>query len=144
MRLLSPLSVSKKYNPDARLKTESWPLTLNFRLGLAMDMMSAMKHSFIRSNDNRFTFAIDGNHPNDNNERINIGGEYAWKERLFIRAGYGYKLHSTSTEGEDAERFSFGAGIRFPLGRRIMSIDYAMADLNDLGTVGRFSAEFRF
>jgi long-subunit fatty acid transport protein len=131
------------YNPDARLKTEQWPLSLNFRVGIAMDIVGGSE-SFLPTADNRLTVAVDGNHPNDNNERINLGAEYSWKERLFVRAGYAYKFNSTSDEREDAERLSFGAGLRFPLGEQAMNIDYAMADLNDLGQVGRFSAEYRF
>jgi hypothetical protein len=134
---------SGDYNPDARLKTEKWPLSLHFRIGMAMDIVGGSE-SFVPSNDSRFMLAIDGNHPNDNNERVNIGGEYAWKEKLFIRAGYSHKFNSNSDEREDAQRLSFGGGVKFHIGRQAMSIDYALADLDDLGQVGRLSAEYRF
>ncbi len=135
--------ISGEYNPDARLNTESWPLSLNFRVGVAMDIVGHLE-SFFPMEDNRFMLAIDGNHPNDNNERVNIGGEYSWKETLFLRTGYSYKMNSNKDERQDAKRFAFGGGVKFSVGGHAMIVDYAMVDMNDLGKVGRLSAEFRF
>ncbi len=123
------------YRTDAQLKTESWPLPLNFRVGIAMDLMGGSDPLFPNSN-NRFTIAIDGNHPNDNNERVNIGGEYGWKEMLFARVGY--KINY------DVEKWTFGGGLKFKLGRQKMAVDYAYVDFGDLGAVSRFSVEMTF
>ena len=136
-------NIEGNYHVDARLKTEPWPLPLNFRVGAAMDIVGSAESLFV-INNKRLTFAIDGNHPNDNNERINIGGEYAWNETLFARAGYSYKLNSNEDERRDAKKWAFGGGLKFNLGRQVMSFDCAMVDFGDLGKVSRFSLELRF
>jgi len=135
--------ISGEYNPDARLRTESWPLPLNFRVGIAMDIVGRVE-SFFPMDNNRFMLAIDGNHPNDNNERVNIGGEYSWRETLFLRGGYSHMISSNKDERQNARRLAFGGGVRFSIGPQAMTVDYAMVDMNDLGKVGRLSAEFRF
>ena len=120
---------------DARFKTQPYPLPLNFRVGVAMDVIGGFD-PFMQSEKSRFTIAIDGNHPNDNTERINTGIEYAYDEMLFVRAGY--KINY------DVEKWAFGGGLKFNVGQKIMSVDYAMVDYGDLGMVSRFSLELRF
>lgn len=127
--------ISGEYNPDARLKTEPWPLPLNFRIGIAMDVLGGNDPLF-ESDDHRFTMAIDGNHPNDNNERLNIGGEYSWQEAFFVRAGY--KINY------DVEKWTFGAGVKLDVGSQQVGFDYAFVDYYELGKVSRFSLELRF
>jgi len=127
--------VSGDYNPDARLKTEPWPLPLNFRIGVAMDILGGNDPLF-EAVDHRVTMAIDGNHPNDNNERLNIGGEYSWQEAFFVRAGY--KINY------DVEKWTFGAGVKLNVGSQQVSFDYALVDYYELGKVSRFSLELRF
>lgn len=123
------------YQVDSRLKTESWPLPLNFRVGMAIDLLGGV-HSFFPVNAHRFTLAIDGNHPKDNVERVNIGGEYSWRENLFVRAGYKVNY--------DVEKWAFGAGLKLKLGQQLLAVDYAYVDFNDLGKVSRFSLEMNF
>lgn len=127
--------ISGEYNPDARLKTEPWPLPLNFRVGIAMDIVGGID-PFLQSKYHRFTMALDGNHPNDNNERINIGGEYSWNDTFFAR--FGYKINY------DVERWTFGAGVKLNVGSQQVGFDYALVDYYDLGKVSRFSLELRF
>jgi hypothetical protein len=127
--------ISGEYNPDARLKTEPWPLPLNFRVGIAMDIVGGID-PFLQSKYHRFTMALDGNHPNDNNERVNIGGEYSWNDTFFAR--FGYKINY------DVERWTFGAGVKLNVGSQQVGFDYALVDYYDLGKVSRFSLELRF
>ncbi len=128
-------NISGEYNPDAFLKTEAYPLPLNFRVGIAMDLIGGID-PIIPSEFYRVTLAVDGNHPNDNNERVNIGGEFAWDEMLFARIGY--KINY------DVENWTFGAGVKVSTGSQDVSFDYAMVDYYDLGTVSRFSFQIRF
>lgn len=127
--------IAGNYRTDARLKTESYPLPLNFRVGIALDLIGSAE-SFLPLEDNRFTIAIDGNHPNDNKERVNIGGEYAWKETIFARSGY--KINY------DLEKWTFGGGLKFSFGPHDLCLDYALVDFGDLGKVSRFSVEMSF
>jgi hypothetical protein len=82
------------------------------------------------------TLAVDGNHPNDNNERVNFGGEYAWNETVFARVGY--------KANYDVEKWTYGAGVRVSFGAQQVGFDYALVYYNDLGKVSRLSLEIRF
>jgi len=124
--------VSGNYNPDAQLKTEPWPLPLIFRVGIAMDLVGG-NDPIVPSENNRFTLAIDGVHPNDNTEKLNIGGEYAWNENVFARLGY--KINY------DVEEWTFGVGLKFDIGSNQVGFDYALVDFNDLGKVSQISLE---
>ncbi len=123
------------YNPDARLKTEPWPLPLMFRVGIAMDLIGG-SDPFVDSEMNRFTMAIDGVHPNDNTEKVNIGGEYSWNETVFARLGY--KINY------DVEKWTFGVGVKVDFGTQQAGFDYALIDFRDLGKVSQFSLELNF
>ena len=127
--------IGGEYNPDARLKTEPWPLPLNFRVGIAMDLLGGAQ-AFVPVEQNRVTMAIDWNHPNDNIERMNFGCEYAWNETFFARLGY--KLNY------DVEHLTFGAGVRINIENRQVDFDYALVDYKDLGKVSRLSLELKF
>lgn len=79
--------------------------------------------------------AIDGVHSNDNTEKANIGGEYAWNKNIFARPGY--KINY------DVKKWSFGVGLRFNIGSNQVGFDYALVDFNDLGKVSQISLELR-
>ena len=127
--------ISGEYNPDSRLKTEPWTLPLNFRVGIAMNIVGG-SDPFFQSESHRFQLALDGNHPNDNNERINVGGEYSWNETVYARLGY--KINY------DIEKWTYGAGVKLNIGTQQVGFDYALVDYNDLGKVSRLSVELGF
>jgi len=127
-------ALSGNHNPDARLTTQNYPLPLIFRVGVSMDFIGGYD-PIINSESSRFTMAIEGTHLNDNNERFNIGGEFAWTETVFARAGY--KLNY------DQEEYAFGAGLNIPLGNQIIVFDYAFIQFKDLGNVSQFTLELR-
>ena len=54
----------------AKLNTDSYPLPLTFRVGVAMDV--------VNFEDHKLTIGADALHPNDNAESLNIGGEYVF------------------------------------------------------------------
>ena len=96
----------------ADLKTESWELPLFFRAGISYDML--------RSDLMRFTVSADAVRPNDNDEHVNFGGEFGYKEMFFIRAGYKALFLTESQEGLTA-----GIGLYYPLfGTTAAAIDY--------------------
>lgn len=128
-------SISGEYNPSSNLTAEEWPLPLNFRIGTAIDIVGN-KNPVIYSGEHRFTLAIDGSHPNDNVERLNIGGEYGWDETLFLRAGY--KINY------DVEKWTFGAGVKTRIEGSSLTFDFAYVDYYDLGKVSRFSVGITF
>lgn len=127
--------IGGEYNPDSRLKTEPWSLPLNFRVGVAMDLVG-QADALVGSASHRVTMALDGNHPNDNNERLNIGSEYAWSETFFLRVGYKFNY--------DIENWTFGTGIHLNVGDQAVAFDYALVDYNDFGKVSKLTLELKF
>lgn len=116
---------------EAKLSTESWPLPTNFRVGIAMDILGVEGKSIFSSETNRLTLAIDANHPTDNVERGSIGIEYAWQNRVALRAGYKYNYYE--------EELTLGGGLNVTIENVEMLFDYAWADFGRLGHVHRFT-----
>lgn len=116
----------------ANLKTDSWPLPLFFRVGVAMDLVNIA--------DNRLTIALDALRPSDNTEIINVGTELNVKDYVFLRAGYKSLFREDSEEGLTA-----GAGIRLGWGGPIsLSLDYTYADFGLFEDIQMLSVGFRF
>jgi len=116
----------------AELKTEKWPMPLNFQVGLAMEIINNSPH--------RLTIEADAMHPIDNKESAHLGLEYALREQFSIRAGYRNLFLEDSEEG-----LTLGAGflIRF-FNNFQVAIDYAYADFGRLENAQRFSIILRF
>jgi hypothetical protein len=58
----------------------SFNLPLNFQFGVTS--------SIINTRMSRLTLNVDAVHPNSNTESLNVGGEYAFQNRVMLRAGY--------------------------------------------------------
>lgn len=116
----------------AYLETDSWDLPLNFRVGLAMDVLPGDPF--------RWTVAIDALHPNDNNEAVNMGSELVWNDLIALRGGYKALGREDSEEG-----LTFGGGIQYPVtAGTAVKIDYAYSDWGRLEYVHRFSMGLEF
>lgn len=104
-----------------------------FKLGYAFEPYQDELH--------RFTASIQLNHPNDNAENIRLGGEYEFDKMLFFRAGIKRTIGESflSRAISTAEDYSFGAGVKIPLGITVANVDYAFSNFNDLGSVHRIS-----
>jgi hypothetical protein len=127
-----------KYNPasinaqnrliPAQLSGEDYPLPLGFQVGVSMTALEFDGASLL--------LAVDAVHPNDNKERINVGGELAIIERFFLRGGYRF--------GYDIERATMGAGVSVPVGGSVIKFDYAYATYDLLPNISRFSLSMTF
>jgi len=124
-------------NPESQssLETEPWPLPLNFRVGIALDVIGKADAP-IQSEIDRLTLAVDVNHPNDNEERVNLGIEYEWSEKFSARIGY--KLNY------EEQGLTYGGGFKAELGKSVIVVDYAVADFGRLQSVHRFTLGTRF
>jgi len=107
---------------------QSFPPPTLFKIGFAFEPLLTQT--------NRITASAQLNSPNDNKENINIGAEYAYKDFLFLRAGYKFNV--------DAENFSFGAGLKVPISFARANLDYSMANFGDLGLAHRLSLNVMF
>jgi len=118
--------VAGTYDADASLTTEAWPLPLLIRIGVAVDLLGR-DEAFITNDFTRLSLSLDGVHPNDGPEHLNLGGELAFQERFYLRAGYRYNY--------DAEGLTLGGGLRLDLrGLGNTTLDYALKTLGPFGT----------
>ncbi len=116
----------------ALLRTDEYPLPLTFRVGVAKE--------FILSGDHIVTIALDALHPGDNDESINIGGEYLFAEMISLRLGYKSLFLDNSEEGLTA---GFGVFYEFAPNFGIY-FDYAYQDLGIFDNTQHFSLGVKF
>ncbi|HEY5536152.1 MAG TPA: PorV/PorQ family protein [Ignavibacteria bacterium] len=107
---------------------QSFPPPTVFKIGFAFEPLL--------NETNRITTSIQLNSPNDNKENLNIGAEYAYKDFLFFRGGYKFNV--------DAESFSAGAGLKFPISFAKASLDYSVSRYKELGFTHRLSMNILF
>jgi long-subunit fatty acid transport protein len=116
----------------ASLNTDSYPLPLLFRVGVAMDLLN--------TNNHKFTIGADALHPNDNAESINVGAEYTFGNFISLRAGY-KSLFLRNTE----EGLTLGAGVRYDFTNNLgVNFDYAYQDFGLLDYTQHLSVSIRF
>lgn len=108
---------------------KSAKIPILFRVGASINVMNTADHQVVT--------AAEFSHPPDNNERLNWGAEYVFRNYFFLRGGMNM--------GYDAEGMSGGAGIKFPLSETTGGrFDYSLTDLGDLAAAHRFSLEIQF
>ena len=116
----------------ATLQTDEFPLPLTFRRGLAMDVLNNAEH--------RITLAADALHPNDNDESLNVGGEYMFNNLIAFRVGYKSLLLDNSEEGLTA-----GVGLNYNFTSDFgVKVDYAYQDFGVLDYTQHFSLGIKF
>jgi long-subunit fatty acid transport protein len=116
----------------ASLLTDEFPLPLTFRIGLAMDVVNNEEH--------RVTLAADALHPNDNDESVNVGGEYMFNNLIAFRVGYKSLFLTNSEEG-----FTAGVGLNYNFTSDFgVRVDYAYQDFGVLDYTQHFSIGIKF
>jgi hypothetical protein len=73
---------------------------------------------------NRLTLMMEAMHPNNADQRLHLGLEYAPVSALALRGGYKF--------GHDEESFTAGVGLNAP-GPFDIGIDFVYSDFNRLG-----------
>jgi hypothetical protein len=121
------VGVGGNIEQSADLVVNSWPLPLNFRVGLSLEVF--------KNESGTILVAADFNHPTDADERLNFGAEYSFSDRLFVRGGY--KLNY------DEESYTFGGGLNLPITNYNFMLDYSFNEFGILGETHRFSIGFR-
>ncbi len=114
---------------EIRMNTQSHPLPLSFRLGVAYD--------FELGEESKLMATMDGYNTRDRGQQGSMGFEYGWRDQLFLRVGY--KMRA------DEEGIAVGGGYDFEIpGFGTMGINYAWADLGRLENAHRFSLLLNF
>jgi len=138
-RTLRIAITARNFGPDSRFggwsekyQTESdyVRMPLDFRAGIAMDFLN------YEGSPHLLTVFAEGDHPNDGREKFHFAASYSFEGIFFLRAGYKFNY--------DVQRFTFGAGITYPIGNIIGTINYAYVDFNELNQVHMFSLGFSF
>ena len=138
--------LQKTYDPNpnnatnvgiaSNLKTESWELPVNFRVGIGWDLMGT-GDVMMYNQTNSIKIGIDGNHPNDGPENASVGIEYRWQNLIALRSGYYFN--------DDVRKLSLGFGLNWEVPQSfVIGVDYAFADLDRLGAVHSISLKVGF
>ncbi len=130
---VDPQRAGSNNTVDANIATEKFDLPLRLQIGLSRD--------FIFLDNQRFTLAIDGIVPNDNDQSVNIGGELAlFNEMISLRGGYKSLFLKDSQEG-----LTLGIGFKYNRPGFInVSIDYAYQKFDYLGNINTFGIILKF
>ncbi len=128
---IDPYQLGNNERIFASLKTQSWPLPLNFQAGVAIEAYETERH--------RLTLATEAMHPINNTESMHAGMEYAFNELFFLRSGYRNLFLKDREEG-----LTLGAGfaIRFLNNFKVV-VDYSYADFGRLENSQRLSVNLR-
>ena len=110
----------------------SYSLPTLFRVGVSYSL------TFVQWN--KLVVSTDAMHSNDNDERVNIGGEWEFMGTFAVRGGY-RDLFLKDSEGG----LVLGAGAKVGFtGSAKVSFDYAWADYGRLNGTHRFTLGIHF
>ncbi|MBI9071053.1 MAG: PorV/PorQ family protein [Melioribacteraceae bacterium] len=116
----------QNFGVDAKFINDEFKMPSVLRLGAAMELFGDMESEY------RVTLVMEALHPNDTDERLNIGGEVSWLNMITFRGGYKFFC--------DEESYSAGFGINPKLSYPI-NFDFAYSDYGRLGDVSRFTIQ---
>jgi hypothetical protein len=127
-------------NPDVHGDHPALPSELRMgEFGLPTLFRVGLSYSITINDWNQLIVSSDAMHSNDNNERINIGGEYMFLNSFAIRGGY-RDLFLKDSEGG----LVLGAGAKVGFSGTLISFDYAWADYGRLSNTHRFTVGLHF
>lgn len=114
--------------------SQGYYLPLVFTLGFSID---AAAFVFSDNSIHSLVVSINGLHPTDYSEKLNIGAEYGLYKEFFVRGGY--KINYS------IENFSTGFGVRYPLSNaEYFQLDYAFSTMKYFSGVHRVSISSNF
>jgi hypothetical protein len=118
------------FSREVKYEQEQFELPLTFKIGMSLDVLDLVR-SWVGPGMSMLV-SVDALHPRDYPEQLNVGLEYGWQDRLYLRGGY--MLVS------DEQSVSLGFGLRlFGLG-----IDYAYAPFGVFDKVQMFTIRLSY
>jgi hypothetical protein len=116
----------QNFGVNAKFLNDEFRMPSVFKLGAAVDVTGG------DDADNRITLLAEALHPNDATEKINVGGEYSWRNTVSLRTGY--KFFS------DEETYSVGLGFCAQLSVP-MVLDLSYSNYGRLGKISRLTLQ---
>ena len=117
----------QNFGTETKYRSDMFRMPTLFKLGAAMEVFGGYNEDY------RVTAVFEAIHPNDNNERINVGVETSYQNMVTLRGGYKFFY--------DEETYSIGIGINPKLPVPITA-DFAYVDFGRLGDILRFTIQF--
>lgn len=124
-----------------------------FRFSIAADLIGGPE-SMLSQRGDAGTFRVVGDFSNaiDTDLQTAVGAEYAFRDRLFLRAGKRFMneqgldngVNGLASGDEFSRGLAFGGGVRLPLGGRRLGFDYAWQGAGELPANNHFTFEFGF
>jgi len=136
---IDPADAGSNKTLVGKLKTDSWPMPLLFRVGAAMDV--------VKSDAIRWTVAVDALRPSDNTESVNVGAEVAWEDMLFIRGGFKslFAKEGPLNKQDQQDGLSLGAGVKMKLqGFASAEVNYAYNKFGVFGNLNTIALSIGF
>jgi hypothetical protein len=133
---ISPDEAGNYKDVKVNFQTDSWELPLVFRVGVSLTPIVQTNH--------KLTLTADALHANNNNESLNLGGEYAFNfpgtAKIFLRGGYRGVFLESSEFGP-----TFGIGFQLQIAKQNgLQFDYAYRDIGILGYSNILGFSFLF
>lgn len=129
-RNFGPDSQFGGWSEEYQTESDNVRMPLDLRAGIAMDFLDRDQSPHL------LTVTVEGDHPNDGPEKFHLGMSYCFDKTFSLRGGYKFNY--------DVQRFTFGAGISYPFGNGVGTINYAYVDFSELTQVHMFSIGFAF
>lgn len=130
---VSPTGSAPQYDGTDVTAFQAFSPPTRFKIGFAIEPFEW--------ENQRLTTSIELNHPNDNAENVHLGFEYGYQERLFLRAGAKRTIGESllGADGTGSSDVTLGMGVAMPVGSNQITVDYAFANFNALGSIHMFS-----
>ncbi len=130
---IDPAHAGNNASIASNLSTSSWPLPLQFTVGLG--------YEFINNENWKWTVASDAVIPSNQTSYLNIGTELVWNNLFSIRGGYyslsrgGGQIVNQSARGG----LSGGVGLHYNFGGFFGKIDYSYTSFGIFDPINRIS-----
>ena len=127
-----PRQLGNNSRIPANFEMDSFSLPLNFQIGVSSQPIDTRMHSL--------TINADALHPSSNYESANIGVEYGFQDRVFLRAGY-RALFLEDSEGGLAGGLAVHQRL---FGGNVAKLEYAYRTAGRLGGIHVMGLSFSF
>ena len=130
---VDPTLIGSNNQVPYNVELDSWDLPFLFQIGVSTNI--------IKNDDYRLLISVDALHPNNNYESMNVGGQFSFRDFLFIRAGF-RSLFLADSEGG----LTLGVGVNSKLlfSEDYVSFDYAYRNFGRLDNVHTLSVDIKF